>query len=283
MSSEYSAKHADEHRAMSDLQERWAQYMERRPRHEGVLEVNLADRTAVLHPAEPNHEPVEFRHINDDAYRRLMRDGAAAAQGKTLEIPVTGTKAEDGVLTWAGVTADDRAQANLPNLAGTVDDLSLEAQLGWKAADMALRFLDHIRADEQTNYMSGNGPALHPVKEAIRETMADIEANTPTEKLRHDHEYIVAAQLLAILDATQTTAETGGLHRLADGRNRIANLRTLCAQREESMATLDGTDEELRQATEKRVKAEGNLAQTQAHLQADRNRHGRRHELTAEE
>lgn len=267
MTSEYSARYAsDEHHAWTDIQERWAHYMERRPHHEGVLEVNLSARTAVLHFNAPDQQPLEFHDIDEDTYRRLMRSVAASVQEHTLEIPVVSTKAEAGVLTWAGVSAEDETQANLPDLAGTVDDLSLRAQLGWKAADMALRFLDHIKADQQTNYMSGNGPALHPIKEAIRDTMADIEGATPTQHLHQDHEYVISAQVLAILDATQTKAETGGPYRLADGRNRIANLRTLCAQREEAMAALDGTDEELHQATEKRAQAEENLARTRAHL-----------------
>lgn len=268
MSSEYSARYAaaDEHHAWSDIQERWASYMEKRPHHEGVLEVDLQARTAVLHPMDGEREPVQFQDIGQAAYRELIRRGVGAVQNQKLELPVAATEERDGTLAWAGVSANDAAQANMPNLAGTVNDVSLEAQLGWNAANMALRILDHIKADEQTNYMSGNGPALHPIRESIRELMGQIENDLPDEQLHKDHEYIVAAQVLAILDATQTRAETGPLYRLADGRNRIANLRALCAQREEAMAVLDGGENELREAMERRERAEEILAQTRTGL-----------------
>ena len=267
MANEYAVNHAGEYRAQDSVQERWSDYLGKRPNLEGVLEVDLTHRTAVMHPADPDRQPVEFHGISDEAYRTLMRDGiGAAAQSNVLEMPVVSAQGREGVLTWASVAADDRTQANLPNLSGTVNDLSLESQLGWKAAGMALEILDSIKADQQENYMSGNGPGLHPVKESIKNLMGEIEEELAPDQLHKDHEYLVAAQVLAILDATHSRAETGGVHRLADGRNRIANLRALCAQREEAMAKLDGGDGELLEAQDRNQRAQETLAQTRANL-----------------
>ena len=171
------------------LLEAWRSRLEEGPGYVGVIRADLDGRTVEFAPREPgeHQDAASFTQVDDKLLKRIARyagpNQGGPNQGGIIEIPVTRVDQSDtGQLEDLGIPFQDLCRNNLPDLRAALTDMSLDAQLSWKAAGLALSTLERRQQEHgPPPLMSGYAPMLRELQTEIRKTIGEVEETTRPE------------------------------------------------------------------------------------------------------
>ena len=230
------------------LKQAWASRLEKEDHYRGVIRVNLEQRTVDFAPRESRfsweqYEPGHFTSVDPQLLKQAVRN-AGPGRGNIIELPVTRLeRSDDGRLEYLGIPVRDLNLNNLPDLKDALDDLSLDAQLSWTAAGLALSALEQTREEHgPPALMSGYGPMLREMETEIRGIIQDVEATTPAGELHNDQAYTIALRTQAVLDLVQSRFEYSVHTQREITMDNINTLRAACLKRKEFLASREGDE-----------------------------------------
>ena len=230
------------------LLEAWRSRLEEGPGYVGVIRADLDGRTVEFAPREPgeHQDAASFTQVDDKLLKRIARyagpNQGGPNQGGIIEIPVTRVDQSDtGQLEDLGIPFQDLCRNNLPDLRAALTDMSLDAQLSWKAAGLALSTLERIQQEHgPPPLMSGYAPMLRELQTEIRKTIGEVEETTDLRALHQDQAYTIALRTQTILDTVQSGFEYSVYTQREMTIHNINALRTACLKREEFIALREG-------------------------------------------
>ena len=227
------------------LQKVWESYLQERNSCTGIIEVNLETGAAVYTPRNGNEdgEAVELQAMEPESLRQLARK--TGATNKHVRAAVSRLEHEDGKLNWLGVPPMDYHAKDAALLREALTDLSLDAQITWRAAELALTAGEAAASKGTPNLMSGYAPRWKHVTQAAHELMDHVEATTPVHELHEDHTWLTAQRTLTILNSIESSFDMSMYTKAAMTVHNLDNLRVLCIERRAHMANLEGDDDAL--------------------------------------
>ena len=228
------------------LQKAWSSRLEEGPGYVGVIRADLDGRTVEFAPREPQPTweypgPASFTQVDDKLLKRIARY-AGPNGASIIEMPITRVEQSGtGQLKDLGIPFQDLCGNNLPDLRAALQDMSLDAQLSWKAAGLALSTLERRQQEHgPPPLMSGYAPMLRELQTEIRKTIGEVEETTDLRALHQDQAYTIALRTQTILDTVQSGFEYSVYTQREMTIHNINALRTACLKREEFIALREG-------------------------------------------
>ena len=230
------------------LKENWASQLEGHDLYTGIIRVDLENRTVEFAPKEESGpqrqlEAVSFTDVSETLLKEIARK-AGPRRGNVLEMPISRLDHSRGELAAVGIPVNDFNTNNLPHFSEAMEDLSLDAQLTWTAADLALSTMEKIQDESgPPRLMSGYGPQLQEIRAEIWRIIEEVESTTDAKDLHDDHTYTIALRTEAMLDLVESRFEFSVYTQRDMTMNNIDTLRVACLKRKEFLASLEGDDQ----------------------------------------
>ncbi len=235
------------------LKRAWDARLQKGDHYRGVIRVNLEKRTVDFAPRDrrfswEQSEPGSFTDVDEQILKQIVRS-AGPGRGNIIEMPITRLDQSDtGRLEGLGIPVQDLSLNNLPSFQTALEDLSLDAQLTWTAASMALSTMEKIQEQHgPPALMSGYGPMLQEIQTETRGIIKDVEAGTPPAELHQNHSYTIALRTQAVLELLESRFEHSVYTQREMTIDNINTLRAVCLKRKEFLASREGDEGALRE------------------------------------
>ena len=151
----------------------------------------------------------------------------------------------DEKLRLKQVGVSDRHHANLPAFGDIMEDMTLDAELSWKAMETAYRAIRKAGDDPiPGKTLAGN---LESLKSEIEATLVDAETSLPAQQLAGDAAYQIALRTQAVLATTHVDFQWGFAMRCVMLAERVCRLQLTRWERRDFEFRREGNESELRQ------------------------------------